>query len=121
MIGNVLGELPLTADLHYFTNRARFDVIDIPADDLLPVIAKNNLPEISARLHAVHESQKPCRQMEVLFRPKRIARAVTALTFLTTSGDNVSYGPLPAPRPSLQAESVDVAVVRANINQPIRH
>ena len=27
MIENVPGELPLTADLHYFTNRARFDVI----------------------------------------------------------------------------------------------
>ena len=27
MIENVPGELPLTGDLHYFTNRARFDVM----------------------------------------------------------------------------------------------
>jgi len=75
MIENVLGELPLTADLHHFTNSARFQVIDVPAKDFLAVIAKNNLPEISAGLHPVHESQKPFQRMVVILGPERIATA----------------------------------------------
>ena len=75
MIENVLGELPLTADLHHFTHRARFHVVDIPADDFLAVIAQNNLPEISASWHALHETQKPFQRMDVILGPERIATA----------------------------------------------
>jgi hypothetical protein len=75
MIENVLDESPLTADLHHFTNGARFQVVDVPAKDFLAVIAKNNLPEISVGLHPVHESQKPFQRMDVIFRPERIAVA----------------------------------------------
>src|SRR5450759_2007889 len=67
MIENVLGELPLTADLHHFTNSGRFQVVDVPAKDLLAVIAKNNLPEIFAGVHPLHESQKPFQRMDVIF------------------------------------------------------
>jgi hypothetical protein len=59
MIENVFSELPLTADLHHLTNRARFQEVDVPAQDLLVVIAKSNFPEMSAILHPRHEGQKP--------------------------------------------------------------
>src|ERR1035438_3077562 len=75
MIENVLAELPLTADLHHFTNSARFQVIDVPANDFLGVIAKNNLPDISVSVHPIHETQKPFQRTVIIFRPERIATA----------------------------------------------
>ena len=75
MIENVLGELPRTADLHHPADSARLHVVDVPAQDFLVVIAKNNLPEIAASLYPVHESQKPVQRMDIIFRPERIATA----------------------------------------------
>jgi hypothetical protein len=59
MVENLSGELPGTADLDDLSNSVRFEIVDIPSNDFLLVIAKNNLPEISAGLYPVHESEKP--------------------------------------------------------------
>jgi hypothetical protein len=58
MLENVSGELPGTADLDDLSDSAGFQIVDIPSNDFLLTIAKNNLPEISAG-SPVHESEEP--------------------------------------------------------------
>src|SRR5271170_7270513 len=72
MIENISGELPGTADLDYLSHRARFLIVDIPPNDSLPGIAKNDLPEISVGLHPVHEGYKPTQRLIVILRPEGI-------------------------------------------------
>jgi hypothetical protein len=59
MLENVSGELPGTADLDDLSDSAGFQIVDIPSNDFLLTIAKNNLPEISASRSPVHESEEP--------------------------------------------------------------
>ena len=75
MVENVFGESPLAAHLHHFTHSAWLHIIDVPAKKFLAVIAKNDLPEISASWPPLHETQKPFQRMDVIFRPERIATA----------------------------------------------
>src|ERR1700720_3392214 len=75
MVENALDRLRLTADLHHITHCARFHVVDVPANDLLAVIANHDLAKISAGGHPLHETDKPLQRREVIFGPDRIACA----------------------------------------------
>src|SRR5271157_246502 len=75
MIKNVLGGFSPATHLHRLSNPARFQVVDVPADDLLVVVAKNNLPKVLVSVHPLHETQEPLQGWDVIFRPERIAIA----------------------------------------------
>ena len=72
MIENLSGELPGTADLHDLSDSARFQIVDIPSNDFLLVIAKNNLSEISVGLDPVHEREEPAQRLAIVLRPERV-------------------------------------------------
>ena len=57
------------------TNRAGLQVVDVPANNLLAVVAKNDLPKSCAGVHPLHKREKPLQGIAVVFCPERIPPA----------------------------------------------
>src|SRR5271154_1138056 len=94
MIENVSGELPGTADLDHLSDRARLQIVDIPPNDFLSVIAKNNLPEIAVGFHPVHEGEKPTQGLAIIMSPERMT--TSELVQATQERFDIKFGGLQA-------------------------